>query len=261
LGPMIQVRDLILRHKKLTILDGIGFNALPEEVTTIFGPNASGKTSLIKCINGTWNFDEGTITLDGQRIFRLKRRGMAKLLATVPQEHHPPFPYTTLEVVLMGRLPHVGLFSWPSQRDKGVAVKALEAVGIGHLAERPYTQISGGERQLTLIARSLAQEPKILLLDEPTAHLDFKNQISVLRVVRDLAKKEGLTVLLTLHDPNLSLIFSDKVALLNKGKMVAFGKPSSVITRENLKNVYDLDVDFLSQDGLRFIYPKIPGVE
>jgi len=256
---MIEVKDLHFWHKgeDTPILKRIGFKASPQEVTVILGPNGSGKTTLFKCILGLWEARKGEVFINGRSIRTMGRGEVAKNVAIVPQDHEPPFPYSVFDVVLLGRVAHVGLLSSPSRRDKEAAKGALEALGIERLADRPYTKISGGERQLVLIARCLAQEAPVMLLDEPTAHLDFRNQVMVLTKVKSIAKEKGLVVLMTLHDPNLALLFSDQVLLLNGGEVVARGGPKEVITEENIRRVYGLDVAFISQDGMELICPKV----
>jgi len=256
---MIEVKDLHFWHKgeDIPILKRIEFKASPQEVTVILGPNGSGKTTLFKCILGLWEARKGEVFINGRSIRTMGRGEVAKNVAIVPQDHEPPFPYSVFDVVLLGRIAHVGLLSSPSRRDKEAARGALEALGIERLADRPYTKISGGERQLVLIARCLAQEAPVMLLDEPTAHLDFRNQVMVLTKVKSIAKEKGLVVLMTLHDPNLALLFSDQVLLLNGGEVVARGGPKEVITEENIRRVYGLDVAFISQDGMELICPKV----
>lgn len=256
---MIEVKDLHFWHKgeDIPILKRIEFKASPQEVTVILGPNGSGKTTLFKCILGLWEARKGEVFINGRSIRTMGRGEVAKNVAIVPQDHEPPFPYSVFDVVLLGRIAHVGLLSSPSQWDKEAARRALEALGIERLADRPYTKISGGERQLVLIARCLAQEAPVMLLDEPTAHLDFRNQVMVLTKVKSIAKEKGLVVLMTLHDPNLALLFSDQVLLLNGGEVVARGGPKEVITEENIRRVYGLDVAFISQDGMELICPKV----
>ncbi len=258
MGKMIEVKDLHFWHKgeDIPILKRIEFKASPQEVTVILGPNGSGKTTLFKCILGLWEVRKGEVFINGRSIRTMGRGEVAKNVAIVPQDHEPPFPYSVFDVVLLGRIAHVGLLSSPSRRDKEAARGALEALGIERLADRPYTKISGGERQLVLIARCLAQEAPVMLLDEPTAHLDFRNQVMVLTKVKSIAKEKGLVVLMTLHDPNLALLFSDQVLLLNGGEVVARGGPKEVITEENIRRVYGLDVAFISQDGMELICPK-----
>lgn len=256
---MIRVRDLSFSHKgtTATVLRQIDFEVEQGQVMTVLGPNGSGKTSLFHCLTGRWQPDCGEVLLGGASIRGMSRSEVAKRIAVVPQDHQPPFPYSVLDVVLTGRASHIGLFSSPSPKDRQVALSAIHTMGLEGLAERPYTQISGGERQMVLIARCLAQEAPVMLLDEPTSHLDFRNQVVVLSKVRAMVRENGLTAVMNLHDPNLALLFSDRVLLLNGGGAVAQGTPREVITREHLKRVYDLEVAFLAGDGVEMVCPKI----
>jgi len=256
---MIEVEELTFLHRgvKEPVLRKIDFQAKRGEVTAILGPNGSGKTTLFQCLLGIWKFQEGEVRLSGEPISHLKRVEIAKRLSAVPQEHDPPFPYSCLDIVLMGRTAHVGIFSSPSGQDRDLSRQAMQDLGVDHLAERPYTQVSGGERQMVLIARCLAQDAPAMLLDEPTAHLDFRNQITILKKVKNIVREKGLVALMNLHDPNMALIFSDRVLLLNRGALVAQGRPDEVITRENLFEVYGLEVEFVGEKGCRVICPKL----
>jgi len=254
---LIEVRDLRFRYgeggfelliDELTVEEG--------EVVTLLGPNGSGKTTLLLCVEGILKPEKGSMLVAGKNPFKLRRNEVAKLIGFVPREHHPTFPFTVLDFVVMGRAAYIGLFGSPSRRDLEIALKALESVGISHLADRPYTQISGGERQLALVARALAQEPKVLLLDEPTAHLDFRNQVSVLTVIRELTRRKGLASLVTLHDPNLAAAFSDKIALMSAGRILDFGSPDEVVTPEKLEKAYGIPVKVVNADGVRLVTPK-----
>jgi iron complex transport system ATP-binding protein len=204
------------------------------------GPNGCGKTTLLKCVSGIFKLKQGDILLNGKSILSLKRSEIASILGYIPQEHATGFAYSVFEVVLMGRTPHIGIFSSPSKADVDIANEAIEMVGVTHLRDKVYTKISGGERQLVLIARTLAQQPQILLLDEPTSHLDFKNQSLVLCMVRRLAKR-GLSVIMTSHFPNQAFTFSGQVVLMHNGGFIANGTPQEVITEENLKTIYGIE--------------------
>jgi iron complex transport system ATP-binding protein len=256
---MIDVRELTFMHRgaKEPVLRKIDFQAKGGEVTAILGPNGSGKTTIFQCILGIWKFQEGEVRLSGESVNQLKRAEIAKRVSSVPQEHDPPFPYSCLDIVLMGRTAHVGIFSSPSGQDRDLSWQAMKALGVDHLAERPYTQVSGGERQMVLIARCLAQDAPAMLLDEPTAHLDFRNQITILKKVKNIVRENGLVALMNLHDPNMALIFSDRVLLLNRGTLVAQGRPDEVITPESLLEVYGLEVEFVGENGCRMICPKL----
>lgn len=258
---MIEVTGLHFRHGRngasSDVLTDVGFRVQPGELMAILGPNGSGKSTLFQCVLGLWKFQRGEVLLGGRSIRGMNRGEIATRIAVVPQDHEPPFPYQVFDLVLMGRAAHVGVFSTPSRRDREVAHAAMDRMEIADLAERPYTRISGGERQLALIARCLAQEAPVMLLDEPTAHLDFRNQAVVLSKVRSIVKEQGLTALVNLHDPNLALLFADRVLLLKGGRVAGLGRPKDVITRENLLDVYGLDVCFLSGEGVEMVCPRL----
>ncbi|MCX8034343.1 MAG: ABC transporter ATP-binding protein [Thermodesulfovibrio sp.] len=256
---MLKIKDIYFRHKgkKEDILKGISFDAQGSNITTILGPNGSGKTTLFKCISGLWKYYKGEISFDGKAIDKLSFRKRARIFSIVPQEHEPPFPYSVFDVVLMGRASYIGIFSYPSKRDYKMVEEAINTVGIENLKEKPYTKISGGERQLTLIARALAQNAPVMLLDEPTSHLDFRNQINVLKKIKEIAINRGLIVIMTLHDPNLAGFFSDKVVVINSGTKVAEGKPDEVITESLIRKIYDVEVKKTNIDRIRIIYPVL----
>jgi len=256
---MLEVREVYFKHKDQTmdVLKGISFKAEKGGLTTILGPNGSGKTTFFKCISGLWRYYKGEVKVDGVSIDKLSYKKSAKLFSVVPQEHEPPFPYSVFDVVLMGRASYIGVFSSPGKKDYEKVEEALETVGIKHLKNIPYTKISGGERQLTLIARAIAQEAPVMLLDEPTSHLDFKNQINILKKIKEIANIKGLTVLMTLHDPNLAGLFSDKVVVINSGSKVAEGLPEDIITEDLIKRVYDIDVKRANIEGQNIICPLL----
>ena len=226
-------------------------------MNAILGPNGSGKTTLFKCLAGLWRPNAGTVLHGECDILSLPERKRSRLIAVVPQDHEPPFPYSVAEVVLMGRAAHVGAFSAPGRRDIQIADEAIETLHLNLLSDKPYTKISGGERQLALVARALAQQAPILLLDEPTSHLDFRNQLHVLGRVRSIARERGITVLMTLHDPNLALLFADHAIVLDRGRVLACGAPEEVITEATLATVYGVDVVMLQHNGTRVVSPKV----
>jgi len=255
----LEVRDLRFAYPSSprAVLDGVSFRVERGMVSAVLGPNGSGKTTLFKCLTGVWKANGGTMTNDGDDFAALPPAARARLFATVPQDHVPPFPYRVLEVVLMGRSPYISPFALPSARDYAVAEETLRELGIDALRDRPYTAISGGERQLVLIARALAQEAPCLLLDEPTAHLDFRHQVGVLTTVRSLVDRRNLIALMTLHDPNLALMFSDYVVLMDAGRVVAQGPPRDVITEESIREIYRIDATIHAFDGTRFVCPRM----
>lgn len=258
---MLTVKNICFRHKgeKEDTLKGISFNAEKGTVTSILGPNGSGKTTVFKCLLGLWEPYKGEIYIDGNRIDNLPSKKRAKVFSVVPQEHDPPFPYSVLDIVLMGRAGHLGIFSSPGRSDYELAEMAIKTVGIEHLCERPYTAISGGERQLTLIARALAQNAPVMLLDEPTSHLDYKNQLRVLQKIKEIARKKMITIVMAVHDPNLVSFFSDAVIVIDSGRKVAEGKPDEVISEDLIEKVYGVKVKKTKIDGRAIIGPVLEG--
>ena len=212
------------------------------EVLALLGPNGSGKTTLLKTLLGLLAPKAGDVQLDGRTLNNYRSRDRARLMAYVPQSHQATFAFTVETVVLMGRVAHGNLFSRPTAADRTVAAQSLERFGIAHLRERPYTMISGGERQLALLARALAQEPQFIVLDEPTASLDFGNQGKVMREIRSLATS-GHGVLFTTHDPNHAMRAADRAYLLRDGTKIAEGAVGTVLNRQQLMLLYDAPVE------------------
>lgn len=232
------------------------------EVICVLGPNGGGKTTLFRTLLGLLPVQAGHIALGGRPLQDWSRRNVARVVGYVPQAHAAHFAFSVREIVLMGRTAHVGAFAAPSQRDRHAADAALATLGIGHLAERVYTEVSGGERQLTLIARALAQEAQLLLLDEPTASLDFGNQLRVLDQLRVLAD-QGIGILFSTHDPDHAFLCAERVLMLREGCILAMGRPEDVITRDNLRRLYGVEVEVVTAtlpDG-RASRLCVPGLE
>lgn len=214
----------------------------PGEVFCLLGPNGSGKTTLFRTLLGLLKRQGGVVEIDGTDIARLGRRDLARRISYVPQAHSSAFPYTVGDMVLMGRTAHRGPFAAPGAEDRAQATRALEVLGITDLAERDYTRISGGQRQMTLIARALAQDAPIMVMDEPTASLDFGNQVRVLSEIRRLAEL-GFGIVLSTHNPDHAFAVATEVALLDDGRLVARGEPSNVLTASTLHDVYGVGVE------------------
>jgi iron complex transport system ATP-binding protein len=224
------------------VFEGLAFDTGENDFLCILGPNGCGKTTLLKCVAGMFKLCQGDVLLDGVSISSLKRAEVATRLGYIPQEHAVSFPYSVLQIVLMGRTPYLDIFSSPADEDYAIAEEAIERVGISHLKHKRYTQISGGEKQMALIARVLAQQPKMLLLDEPTSHLDFRNQALVLGIISRLAE-EGLAVIMTSHFPDHAFAYPSRVALMSDGRLIAEGAPDEVVTEENLRATYGINVN------------------
>lgn len=237
----LQAQQLAYGYPERRIGNDVTFELNAGEVLCLLGPNGSGKTTLFKTLLGLLPVQGGEVILDGKNLRKLKREEIAHLVSYVPQAHGAFFPYTVREVVLMGRTAHLGLFAAPSARDHGAALDAIRRMGIAHLADATYTRISGGERQLVLIARALAQEARMVVMDEPTANLDFGNQVRVLERIRTLAA-DGIGVLLSTHDPDHAFLCADRVAMLHNGGLLACGAPETVMTAVQLRQLYGVEV-------------------
>jgi iron complex transport system ATP-binding protein len=238
-------RDLTIGYSDRVVGRGLDVTLQQGEVLALLGPNGGGKTTLLKTLLGILAPLAGEAQIDGRSLASYSIRERARRIAYVPQVHTPTFAFTVETVVLMGRTAHGNLFSRPSAKDREVAARALAEFGIGHLAQRPYTMISGGERQLVLLARALAQEPQFIVLDEPTASLDFGNQGKVMREIRALAAG-GRGVLFTTHDPNHALRAADRAYLLRDGECIAEGAVGTVLSREQLEALYRAPVERLT---------------
>ena len=237
----LAVRDLAFGYPRKRVGAGVSLDLAAGEVMCLLGPNGGGKTTLFKTILGLIPAQGGEVRFDEARLARMARVEVARLAGYVPQAHTGYFPFSVLDVVLMGRAAHVGAFSAPGKRDREIARQALATIGIERLADAVYTRISGGERQMVLIARALAQEPRVLVMDEPTASLDFGNQVRVLERIQSLARA-GLAIVLSTHDPDQAFLVADRVAMLHEGRLARLGPPAGTITPESLKLVYGVDV-------------------
>ncbi|MCC7371679.1 MAG: ABC transporter ATP-binding protein [Chloroflexi bacterium] len=239
---MLQVDGLSFAYPgRPPTLHGVGFGVGAGEVLCLLGPNGTGKTTLLRCLVRLAKPSNGAISIGGRDTASMTAKELARHVAYVPQASSTVFPFSLLDIVVMGRSPHLGFMQTPTAHDRQVAQAALERVGIGHLATRPCTQVSGGERQLALIARALAQEASILVMDEPTASLDYGNQVRMLRLVKGLAAA-GHTVVMTSHVPSHAFECAHQVALMKEGRIAALGPPDEVISGASLSALYGVDV-------------------
>jgi iron complex transport system ATP-binding protein len=231
-----------------------------DDVLCLLGPNGAGKTTLFKTLLGLLPLQGGEIRIGGAPLDRLKRRDIAQRIAYIPQAHTPPFPFAVRDVVLMGRTARLGPFESPGRADRDAAERALDLLGIAALADADYTRISGGQRQLALIARALAQETPLLVMDEPTASLDFGNQALVLREIRRLVD-QGFGIVLSTHDPDHAFACATRVMLLHDGRVLAEGAPSDVLTPDHMQRMYGVAVTIERlADGRTVCAPSLSGL-
>jgi iron complex transport system ATP-binding protein len=244
-APRLTVEDLSYGYPGRAVGQHINFTLAAGEILCVLGRNGEGKSTLFRTILGLLPPRAGTVRVDGEPVSGWSPRRRALTFGYVPQNSGGAFPFTVAELVLMGRTAHRAVFAAPSPSDRNAADQAIAALGIEHLAEREWLRVSGGERQLAVLARALAQEPRILVLDEPTASLDFGNQVRVLDAVRSLAETHGLSVLLSTHHPEQAFACADRVAMLACGQLLQIGAPAEVITTETLRACYSVDVAVL----------------
>lgn len=237
----LEIKNVSCGYDKKVIIDKISFEMGTGDILCILGPNGVGKTTLFKTILGFLDIIDGQVLLDGEDISTWGRKDFAKAIGYVPQSHTPPFPYKVLDVVVMGRTAHLSAFSSPSKIDYDIAEKILESLGIAYLKDLIYTEISGGERQLILIARALVQEPKILIMDEPTSNLDYGNQVRVLKHIKKLARRD-IGIIMTSHFPDHAFMASTKILAINRESKYTIGTPEEVVTSELLEDIYKIRV-------------------
>lgn len=241
---ILGIDDVACGYGSKIILSGISLSVKSGEILCILGPNGVGKTTFFKTILGFLKIKNGKILINNENINTWSRKKVAKTIGYVPQAHTTPFPFTVKDVVVMGRTAHLGMASSPSNEDLKIAENNMEMLEISYLKDKIYTEISGGERQMVLIARALTQEPDILVMDEPTSNLDFGNQVRVLRQISRLAK-QGLAILMTSHFPDHSFLCSTQVLLLEKNNKFMIGVADDIVNEHNLKEAYGVNVKII----------------
>ncbi len=250
---LMEAKNISFSYDKKEVLKGVDLELHSGDVLSLLGKNGCGKSTLMKILMGIYP-SQGEVYLLGRNIKEYKQKEIAQLISYIPQTHKIPFDYTVFEVVLMGRLAHIGLFSNYSKEDKKIAHEALEQVGIVNLKEEIYSQISGGQRQLAFIARALAQKSKIIFMDEPVTGLDYENQIKLLLFLKEFASKE-YTFLKTTHYPDHALYTSNKVLMLKEGKIINSGDIST-LDEKHIKTLYNVDVEIIEKpNGYKFCVP------
>ena len=253
----LEVRDLAFGFPGRIVGREVSFALSAGDVMCVLGPNGGGKTTLFRTLLGLLEPRGGTIALEGSPLPSMTRAEIARRIGYVPQGHTAYFAFTVREFVLMGRTAHLGAFASPAKKDFLVANRALDSLGIAHLADKPVTEISGGERQLALVARALAQEPKLLVLDEPTANLDFGNQVRVLQKMTALARS-GIAVLFSSHDPDHAFLCATRALLLAEGQVLEAGAPREVIRADTLERMYRVSVRVVPLPG--GLHTCLPGM-
>ncbi len=256
----LEIRDLHFGYTaERPVLRGVDLDLPAGRVCTLLGPNGSGKTTLLRCLLGQHRPSAGRITLGGQPIEQLDARARARQLAYVPQLPSSAFAFTVRELVAMGRYAHQGSLGLASREDRDRVERALERTGTAVFAERTLSELSGGEAQCVMIARALAQQPRIMLLDEPTSHLDLRNQLLIVRLVQQLAREQDMAALVVGHDINLAARHSDSLALFRAGRVAATGAPDQVLKADLLRETYGVEVELIpSSDGPPLVQAREP---
>lgn len=259
-APLLQARALAFAYGRHAILQHIDLDIRAGELLALLGINGAGKSTLLRLLLGFEAPHAGNLEIAGKPLTSYTRQMLARQIAYVPQAHTAQFPYTVTEVILLGRLAHRGFLRAPSAQDRQIAETVIAQLGIGDLAQRAYTTLSGGERQLTLIARALAQQARILILDEPASALDYGNQIRLLGTLRRLAD-DGYAILFTTHHPEHVLMAADRAALLIAGRIAACDKPATVLTAQSMRDLYGIEVEWHTRsDGGQAFWPVLkPG--
>jgi iron complex transport system ATP-binding protein len=238
LGLKLEINNLSFSYNGFAALEDINLEVGFGEVLGIVGPNGSGKSTLLKCMNRILKTEQNSVLINGRGIESIGLKELAKLMGYVPQSTRNIFPFTVFDVVLMGRRPYI---QWSlGKKDKKLVANILEYLGIGDLGMRYFNELSGGEQQKVIIARALAQQPDVLLLDEPTSSLDIKHQLEIMCILRRLAQSNHFSVIISIHDLNLACRFSDRVLMIKDGCIFAVGTPESVITENNIESVYGI---------------------
>ena len=238
-------------HAGKTILDSISLAVEQGEVLGILGPNGTGKTTFIKCINRILQPRSGRVLFDGQDIGRMTQQQIARLIAYVPQYINSFFAMTVVDAVMMGRLPYAGRSY--SEEDKKIVFDILQRMNLEQFAFRSIKEMSGGERQRVFIARAMAQQPRLIILDEPTSSLDLHNQLFILHTIADLAKNNGISIIMTIHDLNLAAMFCDKLLMLKDTHIYAYGSPQKALLESSIDEMYKVHTKITTEDGFKHV--------
>jgi iron complex transport system ATP-binding protein len=247
--PSIRVESASFAINGATLVRDISFSFTPPGITGILGPNGAGKSTLLRLAAGLLAPTRGAVLLGQTPLTRISRREIARRIALVPQDTHLEFPFTAMEIVLMGRGPHLGRFQWPSGRDRAIAQECMECTDTVQFADRPVTALSGGERQRVLLARALATQSPFIFLDEPTANLDIEHVLHFMELSQTFCREKGTGMLMATHDLALAYRFCHRVLLLHQGELVGDGKPHQVLSPENIRTVFRVEASLLKGEG------------
>jgi iron complex transport system ATP-binding protein len=257
---LLDVCSLVFGYTSSNILTDVSISTNGGEFIALMGPNGSGKTTLMRCINKILDIKGGSVIIDGNDIKGLSRDGMSRICTTVPAEIPSDFSLTTKDFVTLGRSPYITSWWWESEEDMAIVEKTMWDFGILHYSERKLHELSSGERARALLAKGVVQKPKLMMVDEPSAHLDIKYKVQVMEMLKGLSRS-GLTVIMASHDLNLVTRYCDKVMLLSEGKIIKFGTPNEVVTKESIKEVYHIDIKVIYDEGVPYIIPNAPSAD
>ena len=248
---VLRAKNIIHRYDEKEVLKNISFSVPEKGFVGIIGPNGSGKSTLIKILSRGMKPSAGNVYYREEDIFKLNTKFVASKIAIVPQDEASIFPFTVFETVLMGRAPYIKRFSWETREDVEIAESAMKLADVKNLRDRNIDELSGGERQRVIIARALAQMTKVLLLDEPTSHLDINHQYDILELIRKLNENAGITVIMISHDINLASKYCKELVMLKNGRIFVQGPAKKVVTKKIIKEVYGVDVNLVKVPGMK----------
>ncbi len=256
----LEVKNIGYSFNKKKVFSDVSFQLNEGEILSILGPNGAGKSTLLNCIARLLTNNEGEILLQEQSITAFSMNEFAKLVGYVPQNHIPAYAFTVEEFVVMGRSPYISTFSKPSAEDWNISLEAINMLGINYLISKRYTELSGGERQLVTIARAIAQQPKFILMDEPTSQLDYGNQIRTIEIIKRLAEK-GYGIIMTTHTPDHAILLNEKIGILDKAGKFEFGDVAKVLSEEKLKKIYNIDLKLLYINEIKRMACVTEGIQ
>ena len=252
----LKIKDVGFSYASVPVLNGICIELTASEMLGIVGPNGAGKSTLIRCIDRILKPQRGSILLDGQDIKEMHLMELARKIGYIPQSASQVFPATVFDTVLMGRRPHLGWRS--SEKDTEMVLETLQLLNIEEFAMRDINELSGGQQQKVFIARALTQEPDVLLLDEPTSNLDIRHQLEVMNIIKNIVREKQISAIMAIHDLNLASRYADRIIMMNGGEIFDAGDAASVLTPENIKHVYDVEVEVPNHGGRPYIVPIRP---